>query len=1323
MQLILHHWRSLLGAILARASGLRFFRTVTPLLAVLATHAFMLPALSADMRPPLPTIGEFKADTVTHATIRLGESSTLTWAIGDATKITIDQGIGDVTALPSVRVTPTKTTTYTLTASNVRGSRTARVRVTVVVPPPSIASFTATPSSVALGSSTTLAWDVAGAASVKINNGVGEVSGSSVSVTPTATTTYTLVAQNVAGSTRATTRVTVVVPPPVIASFTAAPASISLGQSTTLSWDVSGATSVAINNGVGTVTGTSVSVTPTKTTTYTLTARNAAGAVKATARVTVTVPPPSIASFTASPASITAGESTTLSWNVTGATSLSINNGVGTVIGSSVRVSPSATTTYTLTAKSAGGTVTATTRVTVAVAPPVISSFSASPASITAGQASTLSWNVSGATSLAIDHGVGTVTGSNVSVSPTASTTYTLTARNSAGTVTAATSVAVTPSTGGMKYQVAYDSALLGSWIRSCWESETAPIYSNFAAEAPGRTGHAIEVRFGPENGSNAFGLADRKPGWDTQDKYLNEFRTIEFDLYVDGDATGMENLEFIFEDAFQSDDAKLVNFIPGWFDLTPAERVNRWYHVVIDLEAIHPKIIRFHQFLLFNAGNPDSQPHFRMANVRLGYVDDLVAPVVTFQSATPSVSYDAMTLAFTTNEFARFRIEYGRTGYTETFEGPGDWDGWVTAHSATLPGLLPGVTYQYRIVAFDHRTEPGTAPNFGYHTGTFTMPPAPTTPPILSGLAATNVTGNSATLVWQTNRPTKARLVYRKVGGAELVRTFDDYALSRSSLADLLEPNTAYQGAVTVTDAFNLSASQEITFTTNAAGQPTVMIVVNPAQTRSISPWIYGMNFYQETADQVRNLTFNRQGGNRWTAYNWENNASNSGADWGPYSNDNFLGGDTIVPAEAVRSRIAEDRARNSASLISVQMQGYVAADKNGLVDITAPNYLSERFKPVVYRKGTAFTSTPSTTDNAVYMDEFIWALRGKFSTNIYADPVTPTFVSLDNEPDLWSLTHPQIQPQHPTAASFIEKSVALARAVKDVDSSIKIFGPVNYGISGFINWQGSPGYTEDYWFMDQYLQAMKTASDSAGQRLLDVFDFHWYSEAYAGNTRIISLSSPNLNAEQIQEIVQSPRSLWDPTYAENSWIVSYFGGPVRILPRLEAKIAAGFPGTKLAITEYDNGGHNHIAGAIAQADNLGVFGAHGVFAANYWPLAQSYPFVQGAFKMYRDYDGNQSTFGDISVAATSSNIAKVAAYVSRDSSHPNRLVLVVINRSFTAEDVAFNGLSASGNAKVYRMETNKSSPVFVGEVPVNLSNWVISLPALSVSTIEITP
>ena len=159
---------------------------------------------------------------------------------------------------------------------------------------------------------------------------------------------------------------------------------------------------------------------------------------------------PLISSFTASPTSITSGGSSTLSWSVSGATSLSINQGVGTVTGTTSKsVKPTATTTYTLTATNAAGSVTKTASVTVSAAapqpqPPVISSFTASPTSITSGASSTLSWSVSGATSLSINQGVGTVTGTtSKSVKPTATTTYTLTATNAAGSVTKTASVTV----------------------------------------------------------------------------------------------------------------------------------------------------------------------------------------------------------------------------------------------------------------------------------------------------------------------------------------------------------------------------------------------------------------------------------------------------------------------------------------------------------------------------------------------------------------------------------------------------------------------------------------------------------------------------------------------------------------------------------------------------------------------------------------------------------------------------------------------------------------------------------------------------------------
>ncbi|WNG38507.1 hypothetical protein F0U61_36110 [Archangium violaceum] len=161
---------------------------------------------------------------------------------------------------------------------------------------------------------------------------------------------------------------TLAIQPPVIRRFSATPVAINLGQSTTLSWSVAGATSMSIEPGVGTVTGTSVTVRPTATTTYTLTAVNELGSVTATTTVTVNQPP-AITRFTATPAAINSGQSSTLDWVVTGATSLSIEPSVGTVTGTSVTVSPTATTTYTLKATNDAGTVTATTTVSVTASP------------------------------------------------------------------------------------------------------------------------------------------------------------------------------------------------------------------------------------------------------------------------------------------------------------------------------------------------------------------------------------------------------------------------------------------------------------------------------------------------------------------------------------------------------------------------------------------------------------------------------------------------------------------------------------------------------------------------------------------------------------------------------------------------------------------------------------------------------------------------------------------------------------------------------------------------------------------------------------------
>jgi hypothetical protein len=162
---------------------------------------------------------------------------------------------------------------------------------------------------------------------------------------------------------------------------------------------------------------------------------------------------PTVTSFTASPTSVNAGSSSTLSWVTTGATSIAISPGTftSTLASGSTSVSPTATTTYTLTATNSAGSVTATVTVTVDTASkPTISSFTASPTSINSGTSSTLSWATSGATSIAItpETFTSTLASGSTSVSPTATTTYTLTATNAAGSATATAKVTVTAAGG-----------------------------------------------------------------------------------------------------------------------------------------------------------------------------------------------------------------------------------------------------------------------------------------------------------------------------------------------------------------------------------------------------------------------------------------------------------------------------------------------------------------------------------------------------------------------------------------------------------------------------------------------------------------------------------------------------------------------------------------------------------------------------------------------------------------------------------------------------------------------------------------------------------
>ncbi|HKT49626.1 MAG TPA: alkaline phosphatase family protein [Candidatus Angelobacter sp.] len=323
-----------------------------------------------------PTPQAVIAINVQPANIVQGQAATISWQVTKANTFSISPSVlpaGQTYPMTgSAQVSPSQTTTYTATAVDANGlSTTTTVTVTVAAAgsTPTI-SLSITPAVVASGQAATISWQSANATSVAITPSIlgddqtsVDLSGSA-QIIPTANATYTATATGAGGATaKATATVNI-----LNVSLTVTPATIGPGQSATLSWNtnIASGTTLSIDQGINGVNGPSGSLTvsPAATTTYTITATN--GAAVATAQATVNAP--LSVTLTASPANITPGQQATLSWNSRGASTLSIDNGVGTVAapaGNQV-VSPSQATTYTITATDSGGhTTTASTTVTV----------------------------------------------------------------------------------------------------------------------------------------------------------------------------------------------------------------------------------------------------------------------------------------------------------------------------------------------------------------------------------------------------------------------------------------------------------------------------------------------------------------------------------------------------------------------------------------------------------------------------------------------------------------------------------------------------------------------------------------------------------------------------------------------------------------------------------------------------------------------------------------------------------------------------------------------------------------------------------------------
>jgi hypothetical protein len=381
----------------------------------------------------------------------------------------------------------------------------------------------------------------------------------------------------------------------------------------------------------------------------------------------------------------------------------------------------------------------------------------------------------------------------------------------------------------------------------------------------------------------------------------------------------------------------------------------------------------------------------------------------------------------------------------------------------------------------------------------------------------------------------------------------------------------------------------------------------------------------------------------------------------------------------------------------------------------------------------GTCDGGCTISTD-PVYQDAFVAFVRANYG----GTAAPPVFFGLDNEPNYWGFTHPELWPftgSVPcqdfvvTYDDIVDRDQAYAAAVKDAWPATKVFGPVvaQDGIIYAHSYRNDPHAGVE--FDDYYLQQMAAASAKAGTPLLDAFDLHYYN----GQT-----TDPS-------QCVQNPRMFWDPAYTDISPAVTdgidfawsgfndYFDTnwyPRMLIPRLQAKIAAAFasaaPG--VALSEYNSGCETSIGGGVAEADNLGIFGREGVFAAAAMPFAgTTNNYLIAAFDLYRNYDGNGGTVGDTAVHALAADVGSTSVYAFAHSGDASKLEVVVINKATQPASVPVSIAHAPSltSATAYVLaDGNPTVLPAAGPAPVvacasGACSFSYAMPAMSATTI----
>lgn len=475
------------------------------------------------------------------------------------------------------------------------------------------------------------------------------------------------------------------------------------------------------------------------------------------------------------------------------------------------------------------------------------------------------------------------------------------------------------------------------------------------------------------------------------------------------------------------------------------------------------------------------------------------------------------------------------------------------------------------------------------------------------------------------------------------------------------------------------------------AAGAAPELILRGDRPGVEISPLVFGSNEIgvmdggpaSSVFDARAGVTARRFGGDLTTTYNWVNNACNAGKNHNQANGDFLLEALRIPRSERWRPAVVIEAMHEASlgmgarSLVTLPLSPYVAADMDGEVlrQDTAP---SHRFAPTNWVVGA---------DARAPIDRRICDLPQLLSRLVetYGDAKSSRGVfayALDNEPGLWTQNHPRVSSSRMSTDAFIARSIAAARAIKTIDPSAGVFGPSSWGATEMVNFQNAPDWpTHARYgnFLALYLDAFRRASEQDGRRLLDALDVHWYP--FTNRGQLFRTDTESLDAVRLD----APRSLTEEGFIEDSWVSRALrhgdrdGLGLPVLPSLQRIVARNFPGTKLAVSEFNYGLGKRIPSALALADALGRYATGGVYLATHWGsldhlLAESY-------RLYRATDALGGVFGGRAVAIEHRAQDALSAFAVEDGAG---LRIVLINR--THRELALDLASTNAPRRAFR-------------------------------------